>query len=75
VNAWQAYWPERSWPWLALALLPLDAVLREDLREEPRVRAGHQLYDTTVNDVKSPGIFVTYHDAQAYPEYLVKFKQ
>ena len=41
----------------------------------PDVRAGHQLYDTTVNDMKSPSIYVTYHDAQAYPEYLVRFKQ
>merc|ERR1712070_990657 len=41
----------------------------------PDVRKGHQLYDTTVNNVKNPAIFVTYHDAQAYPEYLVKFKQ
>jgi hypothetical protein len=25
-------------------------------------------------DKKEPSIFVTYHDAQAYPEYLVKFR-
>ena len=31
----------------------------------PDVRKGNQLYDTTVNDPKNPGIFVTYHDAQA----------
>ena len=41
----------------------------------PDVRKGHQLYDTTVNDVKNPAIFVTYHDAQVYPEYLIRFKQ
>ena len=41
----------------------------------PDVREGLHLYDTTVNDVKNPAIFVTYHDAQAYPEYLIKFKQ
>ena len=41
----------------------------------PDTRKGNQLYDTTVNDMKNPGIFVTYHDAQAYPEYLVRFKQ
>jgi len=41
----------------------------------PDVRAGHKLYDSTVNDVREPVIFVTYHDAQAYPEYLVKFTQ
>ena len=28
-----------------------------------------------MNNVADPSIYVTYHDAQAYPEYLVKFKQ
>ena len=41
----------------------------------PDVRQGHQLYDTTVNKIQDPSIYVTYHDAQAYPEYLVSFKQ
>jgi len=41
----------------------------------PAVRQGNVLYDTTVNDVANPSIYVTYHDAQAYPEYLVKFSQ
>ena len=41
----------------------------------PDVRSGHTLYDATVNDMKQPRIFVTYHDAQAYPEYLIRFKQ
>ena len=41
----------------------------------PDVRQGHQLYDTTVNNMNDPSMYVTYHDAQAYPEYLVKFKQ
>merc|ERR1719440_1302060 len=41
----------------------------------PDVRAGHTLYDTTVDNMRQPGIFVTYHDAQAYPEYLIHFKQ
>ena len=36
----------------------------------PDVRDGLNLYDTTVNDVKNPSIFVTYHDAQAYPELV-----
>ncbi|KAH8072489.1 platelet-activating factor acetyltransferase [Aureococcus anophagefferens] len=41
----------------------------------PDVREGLNLYDTTVNNVADPSIFVTYHDAQAYPEYLIKFRQ
>ena len=40
----------------------------------PDERQCHTLYDTTVDDVQNPTIFVTYHDAQAYPNYLVKFK-
>ena len=31
------------------------------------------LYDSTVDDVTNPTIFVTYHDAQPYAEYLIKF--
>ena len=41
----------------------------------PDPRSGHMLYDSTVDNMRNPGMFVTYHDAQAYPEYLVKFKQ
>ena len=36
-------------------------------------RSGHTLYDSTVNNLRNPSIFVTYHDAQAYPEFLIKF--
>jgi len=35
----------------------------------------HLLYDTTVDNVRDPSIYVTYHDAQAYPEYLIHFRQ
>lgn len=31
----------------------------------PDARQGYQLYDTTVNDMANPSIFVAYHDAQA----------
>jgi len=43
----------------------------------PDVRnaAKNQLYDSTVDNVRDPSIFVTYHDAQAYPEYCIKFTQ
>jgi len=43
-----------------------------DVRED-RDAAHHILYDSTVDDMTQPSIFVTYHDAQAYPEYLVTF--
>ena len=43
----------------------------------PAVRDAttHAHYDSTVDNVRDPSIFVTYNDAQAYPEYLIKFKQ
>jgi poly [ADP-ribose] polymerase 10/14/15 len=41
----------------------------------PAVRCGDVLYDSTVDNPRDPKIFVTYHDAQAYPEYLVKFRR
>ena len=40
----------------------------------PDVRHGTDLYDSTVDNVSNPQIFVAYHDAQAYPEYLITFK-
>jgi poly [ADP-ribose] polymerase 10/14/15 len=39
----------------------------------PAVRTEGILYDSTCNRVSDPSIFVTYHDAQAYPEYLIQF--
>ena len=41
----------------------------------PAVRHGSLLFDTTVDDMANPSIYVTYNDAQAYPEYLVRFMQ
>lgn len=40
---------------------------------EPPNRVGKIAYDSTVNDVNKPSIFVVFRDAQAYPEYLVTF--
>ena len=37
----------------------------------PDVCQGSDLYDSTVNNVNTPSIFVVYNDAQAYPEYLI----
>ncbi|CAJ1078797.1 protein mono-ADP-ribosyltransferase PARP14-like isoform X3 [Xyrichtys novacula] len=31
-------------------------------------------YDSVVDDVTKPALFVIFHDAQAYPEYLIMFK-
>ena len=44
-----------------------------------RNASKNMLYDSTVgllgsDTMASPSIYVTYHDAQAYPEYLIAFK-
>jgi len=41
----------------------------------PAVRNDNMLFDTIVDDMANPSIYVTDHDAQAYPEYLVHFRQ
>ena len=47
----------------------------DQLAPDVRDARTHLLYDSTVDNVRDPSIFVTYHDAQAYPEYLIKFTQ
>ena len=49
--------------------------VRDGLTPAVRDDAKNLLYDTTVDDMRRPSIFVTYHDAQAYPEYRVRFNQ
>ena len=31
------------------------------------------LYDSVVNDVQNPSIFVTFEKNQSYPEYLIEY--
>ena len=31
-------------------------------------------YDSVVNDENNPSIYVVFHDAAAYPEYIIKFR-
>ncbi|XP_025094164.1 poly [ADP-ribose] polymerase 14-like [Pomacea canaliculata] len=38
------------------------------------VRAGEERYDSATNSTISPSMFVIFHDAQAYPEYLITFR-
>jgi poly [ADP-ribose] polymerase 10/14/15 len=33
-----------------------------------------EVFDSTVDNIQNPNIFVIYHDCQAYPEYLVSFR-
>jgi len=39
----------------------------------PDVRVGNVLYDSTVDVMDDPNLFVCYHDSQAYPDYIIHF--
>ena len=43
---------------------------------DERLPASHVLYDSTTNDMNDAAreMYVVYHDAQAYPEYLVEYR-
>jgi poly [ADP-ribose] polymerase 10/14/15 len=45
------------------------------LTPDPKPDNKLELFDSTTDNVGNPSIFVVYNDAQAYPEYLVSFKQ
>jgi len=38
------------------------------LTPDVRDQKSNSLFDCTVDNMSSPSIYVTYHDAQAYPE-------
>lgn len=49
---------------------------KKGMKMAPVLREGStELFDTLVEKMDKPTIFVTMTDAQAYPEYLVTFKQ
>ena len=37
-------------------------------------KIGNDSYDSVVNDVNNPRIFVLFYDNQYYPEYLITFQ-
>ena len=48
----------------------------EDLKTPPPIDPQNplKLYDSVVNNLSSPAMFVVFYDAQCYPEYLITFK-
>ena len=42
--------------------------------QKPSGAASHALYDSVVNNVQNPSMFIIFNDTQAYPDYLVTFK-
>ena len=45
-----------------------------DIQPPSRSSDDKDLYDSSVDDVQNPRIFVIFHDTQAYPEYLITFQ-
>jgi poly [ADP-ribose] polymerase 10/14/15 len=41
---------------------------------EPGIRPDGNQYDSTVNDVDNPSIYVIYRDYRAYPDYLIEYE-
>ena len=39
----------------------------------PPVKSNQKLYDSVVDRMTSPKMFVVFYDAQCYPEYLIVF--
>ena len=37
------------------------------------VRSGTRTYDSAVNSTSNPTMYIIFHDAQAYPEYIISF--
>ncbi|XP_038046788.1 protein mono-ADP-ribosyltransferase PARP14-like [Patiria miniata] len=47
----------------------------QDMKVPPnKPNTTDQQYDSVVDNVGTPSIYVIFHDAQAYPEHLIKFK-
>ncbi|XP_015284490.1 PREDICTED: poly [ADP-ribose] polymerase 14 [Gekko japonicus] len=41
----------------------------------PPKTGGVDLYDSVTDNMQNPSMFVIFHDAQAYPEYLITFRK
>lgn len=45
---------------------------RQGMKSPPQ-KKGHILYDSLVDNMRNPGIFVIFHDTQAYPKYVIEY--
>ena len=46
----------------------------QGMREPPQMPGTFTRFDSVVDNPAAPNMFVTFHDAQCYPEYLVTFR-
>lgn len=51
------------------------ALGQQGLVEPPlKDSSSHQRFDSVVDNMSNPKMFVVFHDVHAYPEYLITFK-
>lgn len=62
--------------YLARVLVGEYTVGRQGILTPPVKNANNvtDTYDTVVDNVSNPGIFVVFYDWQCYPEYLITFQ-
>ena len=62
--------------YLAKVLVGEYTVGRQGVLAPPAKNAYNPFYtyDTVVDNVTNPGIFVVFYDRQCYPEYLITFQ-
>ena len=58
---------------VARAMIGESCIGTSDMKV-PLDRGPNILFDSTTDSLTRPQLYVTYHDAQAYPDYLVEFK-
>ena len=65
-------WPKKTTPLLG------DFCVDNSSMKTPPSQPGtsdRMVYDSTVDQLNQPSIHVSYHDAQAYPEYLLTIRR
>jgi len=49
---------------------------KKDIKEPPlNPNKTGQLYNSVTDEMNNPTMFVVFHDADVYPEYLIEFNQ
>ena len=67
----------RKFMFLSLVLLGASTTGERNLMRPPpldRSKPNGNFYNSCVNNVENPTIFVVFHDDQSYPEYLIEYE-